>query len=128
MKNILKTVIVLAGVVAPLLAQTVFAQTEETKVADGIKATLNVVTSSNMVDLMLISSKTGKVITDAKVFTKIKGPDGMVQEKDLLGMQMGEVFSYMNNVDMAKKGSYSFDISVEIGKKKVKFNFVYEVK
>ncbi|MBI3752594.1 MAG: hypothetical protein HY266_00925 [Deltaproteobacteria bacterium] len=128
MKNILKTVIVLAGVVAPLLAQTVFAQTEETKMAEGIKATLNVVTSSNMVDLMLISSKTGKVITDAKVFTKIKGPDGKVQEKDLLGMQMGEVFSYMNNVDMAKKGSYSFDISVEIGKKKVKFNFVYEVK
>lgn len=100
----------------------------ESKVSEGIKATLIVAPSKGMVDLVLVGAKDGKTVTAAKVAAQIKGPDGNVQNKDLLGMKMGEVFSYMNTLDMSKKGSYSFDISVEIGKKKVKFDFVYEVR
>lgn len=100
----------------------------ESKVAEGIKATLVVTPSKSMVDLVLVGAKNGKTITAAKVAAQIKGPDGTVQKKDLLGMKMGEVFSYMNTLDMSKKGSYSFAIAVEVEKKKVKFNFVYEVK
>lgn len=128
MKKMLKRIMVLAGVVAPLFAQTVFAQTGETKTTDGVKAALVVTASKNMADIVLTDAKTGKAILSAKVFAKIKGPDGKVQEKELLGMKMGEVFSYMNTLDMAKKGSYSFDITVEMEKKKVKLDFVYEVK
>ena len=52
----------------------------------------------------------------------------MKKGKELFGMKMGEDFSFMNTLDMSKKGSYSFAIAVEAGKKKVKFNFRYEVK
>ena len=100
----------------------------ESKVAEGIKATLVVTPSKSMVDLVLVGAKNGKTITAEKVAAQIKGPDGNVQKKDLLGMKMGEVFSYMNTLDMSKKGSYSFDIAVEVEKEKVKFNFVYEVR
>ena len=34
----------------------------------------------------------------------------------------------INTLDMPLKGSYSFDITIEIEKKRVKFNFVYEVR
>lgn len=97
-------------------------------VADGVRAILKVAPSQNMVDLVLKDAKTGKTITETKVFALIKGPNGKVYEKELLGMDMGGEFSFMNTLDMSKKGSYSFDILVEAGKKKVKFNFVYEVK
>lgn len=100
----------------------------ESKVAEGIKATLVITPSKSMVDLIVVNAKSGKTITAAKVAAQIKGPDGNVQEKDLLGMKMGEVFSYMNTLDMSNKGSYSFAIAVEIEKKKVKFDFVYEVR
>lgn len=100
----------------------------ESKVADNIKATLIVTPLKSMVDLLFVNAKTGKTIINAKVFAKIKGPDGKVQEKELLGMQMGEVFSYMNTLDLSLKGSYSFKITAEAGKKKIKFDFVYEVK
>ena len=100
----------------------------ESKVAKGIKATLVVTPSKSMVDLIVVNAKSGKTITTAKVAAQIKGPDGNVQKKDLLGMKMGEVFSYMNTLDMSKKGSYSFVIAVEVEKEKVKFNFVYEVR
>lgn len=100
----------------------------ESKVADNIKATLIVTPSKNMVDLLLVNAKTGKTITNAKVFAMIKGPGGKVEEKELLGMQMKEVFSYMNMLDLSLKGSYSFKITVEAGKKKIKLDFVYEVK
>src|SRR3970040_2052256 len=67
----------------------------ESKVDEGIKATLVVTPSKSMVDLMLVGAKNGKTITAAKVVAKIKGPDGKVQEKELLGLQMGEGFSSM---------------------------------
>ena len=125
-------IIVLAGLL--FSSQIALAQMEhdmpagESKVANDIKATLAVTPSKSMVDLVLVGAKDSKTITAAKVAAQIKGPDGNVQKKDLLGMKMGEVFSYMNTLDMSKKGSYSFDIVVEVEKKKVKFNFVYEVR
>lgn len=128
MKEILKRITVLAGVVVLLFAQALFAQPGETKTVDGIKAALVATPSKNMVDLVLTDSQTGKEIVNAKVFVKIKGPDAKVQEKEFLGMKMGESFSYMNTLDMANKGGYSFEITVETEKKKAKFNFVYEVK
>jgi len=111
-------------------SRIVFAQTElmESKVSDGIKATLVVTPSKSMVDLILSDAKTGKSITSAKVSALIKGPDGKVIEKELMGVKMGEEFSFMNTLDMSRKGRYSFDITVEVKNKSVKFNFVYEVK
>ncbi|MEK7842068.1 MAG: hypothetical protein AAB197_05275, partial [Deltaproteobacteria bacterium] len=100
----------------------------ESKVADNIKATLIVAPSKSVVDLLLVNAKTGKTITNAKVFAIIKGPGGKVEEKEFLGMQMKEVFSYMNTLDLSLKGSYSFNITAEAGKKKIKLDFVYEVK
>jgi hypothetical protein len=125
-------IIVLAGLL--FSSQIALAQMKpdmpagESKVANNIKATLAVTPSKSMVDLVLVGAKDSKTITAAKVAAQIKGPDGNVQKKDLLGMKMGEVFSYMNTLDMSKKGSYSFVIAVEVEKEKVKFNFVYEVK
>ena len=125
-------IIVLAGLL--FSSQIALAQMEhdmpagESKVANDIKATLAVTPSKSMVDLVLVGAKDSKTITAAKVAAQIKGPDGNVQKKDLLGMKMGEVFSYMNTLDMSKKGSYSFVIAVEVKKEKVKFNFVYEVR
>ncbi|MBI5328034.1 MAG: hypothetical protein HZB80_07075 [Deltaproteobacteria bacterium] len=123
----------LAVVLVFFWMQTASAQMEhrsagEAKTTDGIKAVLKVTPSQNMVDLLLYDFKTGKAITEAKVAVKVKGPDNKVQEKELLGMQMGEEFSFMNRLDTAKKGSYSFAIAVGIGKKNIKLNFVYEVK
>ena len=125
-------IIVLAGLL--FSSQIALAQMEhdmpagKSKVANDIKATLAVTPSKSMVDLVLVGAKDSKTITAAKVAAQIKGPDGNVQKKDLLGMKMGEVFSYMNTLDMSKKGSYSFVIAVEVKKEKVKFNFVYEVR
>ena len=125
-------IIVLAGLL--FSSQIALAQMKhdvpagESKVANDIKATLAVTPSKSMVDLVLVGAKDSKTITAAKVAAQIKGPDGNVQKKDLLGMKMGEVFSYMNTLDMSKKGSYSFVIAVEVKKEKVKFNFVYEVR
>ncbi|HAG51950.1 MAG TPA: hypothetical protein DCL42_11540 [Deltaproteobacteria bacterium] len=121
-----------------ILAQTgQKALSNESRVVDGIKATLKITPSQNMVDLILSDAKTGKSITNAKISALMKGPDGKVLEKELMGMKMGEEFSFMNTLDMSRKGSYSFKITVEVEKKlapegfnqgKVKFNFVYEAR
>ena len=127
-------VIMLIGIFMPLVPNTVWSQMEhkmpagESKTADTIKATFKVTPSMNMIDVLLAYADTGREITTAKVLAVIKGPDGKVQEKELLGMKMGEDFSFMNTLDMSKKGRYSFAITVEVMKKKVKFDFVYEVK
>lgn len=128
MKNMIKTLAIIACIAATVTAQTALAETVEAKTADGIKAVLVVTPSKNMVDLMLTDVKTGKAVTDAKVLALIEAPDGVVQEKELLGMKMGKDFSFMNTLDISKKGRYSFAVTVEAVKKKVKFNFVYEVK
>ena len=127
-------ILVLVGILSFFLTQTVFGQMErempagESKVAEGIKATFKVTPSMSMVDIILADAATNKAITKAKVVASVKGPDGKVQEKELVGMKMGKEYSFGNTIDFSRKGNYSFDIRVEVDKRKVRFNFKYEVK
>lgn len=100
----------------------------ESKIEKGIKATLKVTLSMNMVDLILEDAKTGKAITEADVNAKVQMPDGSLIEKKLTGMKMGEIFSFMNSFDMHLKGTYRFDVFVKGGGKDVQFNFQYDNK
>lgn len=103
----------------------------ESKIEKGIKATLKVTPSKNMVDLILEDAKTGKAITEADVNAKVQMPDGSLIEKKLTGMKMGEMFSFMNSLDMHLmhlKGTYRFDVFVKTGGQDVQFNFQYDVK
>lgn len=100
--------------------------TGEIKIAEGIKAVFKVTQSMSMADILLSYEDTGKAITKAKVFVKAKGPDGKVQEKELVGMKMGKEYSFGNTFDLSKKGKYSFDVLAEVGKQKVRFDFSYE--
>lgn len=97
------------------------------KTSGGIKAVLNVDPAKSMVDLYLSDSKTQKEITGAKVKATIILPKGEKVEKELIGMKMGDAFSFMNSLDMSRKGSYIFDINVEMGKTTHKFNFHYDI-
>lgn len=101
---------------------------EMTKSANGIKATLKINASKNMVDLYLLDQGASRPITDAKAVASITDPEGHKGEKELMGMKMGEAVSYMSTLDMSKKGRYIFDITVESGKRKAKFHFAYDVK
>ena len=100
----------------------------ESKIEKGIKATLKVTPSKNMVDLILEDAKTGKAITEADVNAKVQMPDGSLIEKKLAGMKMGEIFSFMTSLDMHAKGTYRFDISVRTGNRDIQFNFQYDNK
>ncbi|MBI5468364.1 MAG: hypothetical protein HY891_04450 [Deltaproteobacteria bacterium] len=100
---------------------------EVAKTSGGIKAVLNVDPAKSMVDLYLSDSKTQKEISGAKVKAAITLPNGEKVEKELMGMKMGDSFSFMNTLDMSRKGSYIFDITVDLGKTTHKFNFHYDV-
>ncbi len=97
------------------------------KTSGGIKAVLKVDPAKSMVDLYLSDSKTQKEITGAKAKATITLPNGEKVEKELMGMKMGDSFSFMNTLDMSRKGSYIFDITVELGKTTHKFNYHYDV-
>jgi len=97
------------------------------KTSGGIKAVLKVDPAKSMVDLYLSDSKTQKEITGAKVRATITLPKGEKVEKELLGMKMGDSFSFMNSLDMSREGRYIFDITIELGKTSHKFNFHYDV-
>lgn len=126
------------GILMIFWAQMVLAQMQmgegmsegESKMADGIKATFNVTLSMSMVDVFVIDAATMKPIQKAKVSVSVKGPDGKVQEKDLIWMKMAKEkeYAYGNTVDFSRKGKYSFDVLVEADKKKVKFNFGHEIR
>lgn len=96
---------------------------EAVKTSDGIKAVLRLDPAKSMVDLYLSDAKTGKEITSGRVKAVITMPDGEKIEKELMGMKMGEVFSFMNSLNMSRKGRYVFDITVDTGKTRVRFNF-----
>lgn len=115
--------------VALLLAAipVICSASEIAKTSGGIKAVLKVDPAKSMVDLYLSDSKTRKEIKDAKVKATITLPKGEKVEKELMGMKMGDSFSFMNTLDMSRKGSYIFDITVEMGKTTHKFNFHYDV-
>ena len=98
------------------------------KIEKGIKATLKVTPSKNMVDLILEDAKTGKPITEADIIAKIQLPDDSHVEKKLIGMKMGDVFSFMSVLDMSRKGTYNLEFFVRSANKDIKFNFEHHVK
>ena len=98
------------------------------KIEKGIKATLKVTPSKNMVDLILEDAKTGKPITEADVNAKIQLPDSSHVEKKLIGMKMGDIFSFMSSLDMSRKGTYYFEFFVRSANKDIKFNFEHHIK
>jgi len=98
------------------------------KIEKGIKATLKVTPSKNMVDLILEDAKTGKPITEADVNAKIQLPDDSHVEKKLIGMKMGDIFSFMSSLDMSRKGTYYFEFFVRSANKDIKFNFEHHIK
>jgi len=98
------------------------------KIEKGIKATLKVTPSKNMIDLILEDAKTGKPVTEADVNAKIQLPDDSHVEKKLIGMKMGDVFSFMSVLDMSRKGTYNLEFFVRSANKDIKFNFEHHVK
>jgi len=100
----------------------------ESKIEKGIKATLKVTPSKNIVDLILEDAKTGKAITEADVNAKVQMPDDSHVEKKLAGMKMEDKYSFMNSLDMHLKGTYRFEVFVKGGGKDVQFNFQYDNK
>jgi len=98
------------------------------KIEKGIKATLKVTPSKNMIDLILEDAKTGKPVTEADVNAKIQLPDDSHVEKKLIGMKMGDIFSFMSSLDMSRKGTYYFEIFVRAANKDIKFNFEHHLK
>ena len=99
-----------------------------TSTESGIKATLKVNQSNSMIDLYLVEEKNGAPVTSGKVFAKIKLPDGKIVEKELMGMKMGQEYSFMNSLDLSLKGKYAFDISVSAGSRLARFDFIYTAK
>ncbi len=100
----------------------------ESKVIQGVKATLIVTPGKNMVDLFLKDEKTGNEIRVAEVNAKVQLPDNSVVEKKLIGMKMGDAYSFMSSVNMQIKGTYSFEVFVKTGDNDIKFDFRYVVK
>jgi len=92
-----------------------------TETVDGLRATLSV--SPRMADLLLVDAASGQSVTDAVVTATVVYPDGQKVVKKLMGMKMGEVYSYMNSFDISANGVYTFHIIVKAGEKSVKFDF-----
>lgn len=117
-KAILFFVMIAIGLdLSPALAAT---STDSEK---NVKGVLKTDPAKKMIDLFLSEMPSGKEIMDAKVRASITYPDGKKVEKDLIGMRMGEVYSFMNSLDFSKPGRYSFDISIESSGRSVKLEF-----
>lgn len=97
------------------------------KSSDGVKAVLKTDPAKKMIDLFLSEVPGGKEITDAKVTASVTFPDGRKVEKDLIGMKMGEAYSFMNSLDMSRPGRYSFDISIESSGRSIKIEFTQNI-
>jgi hypothetical protein len=109
-----------------LLPAFVSAETSATS-SEGVKGVLKTDPAKKMVDLFLSELPGGKEITDAKVRASVTFPDGRKLEKELLGMKMGEAYSFMNSLDMSRPGRYSFDISIESSGRSVRLEFTHNI-
>ncbi len=101
---------------------------ELTASAAGVRGTLKINAPKKMIDLYLTDTGTSKPITGAKVMASITGPQGRKDSKELMGMKMGDSYSYMAMTEVSAKGRYAFDIKVEAGEKKADLHFSYDVK
>lgn len=115
------TMISMGIALSPALAAT-SADTEK-----GVKGVLKTDPARKMIDLFLSELPSGEEIIDAKVRATITYPDGKKVEKDLIGMKMGDVYSFMNSLDFSKAGRYSFDISIQSSGKSVKLEFTQKI-
>ena len=95
--------------------------------SDGVKAILKTDPAKKMVDLFLSEQTTGKEITEAVVKASVTLPDGTKIQKDLIGMKMGEAYSFMNSLDMSRPGRYSFVIFIKSSGKSIKFEFTQNI-
>lgn len=122
----IKTILLL--IVFSLGLWPVAAQAETSiKASDGVKAVLKTDPAKKMIDLFLSEVPGGKEITDAKVTASITFPDGKKVEKDLIGMKMGEAYSFMNSLDMSRPGRYSFDIVIKSSGRSIKIEFTQNI-
>ncbi|TAN64390.1 hypothetical protein EPN18_00180 [bacterium] len=122
--------VVLLSIFLTVFALSAFAPARAEEVTSGaaIKWAMKIKPLNNTIDLTLTDARTGKPITKAKVTAVITMPDGNKVTKELKGMKMGKTYSFMNTADFSLKGPYFFKVDVKAGKKKVKFDFRYEVK
>lgn len=97
------------------------------KSSEGVKAVLKTDPAKKMMDLFLSELPGGKEITEAKVKASVTFPDGRKVEKDLIGMKMGDAYSFMNSLDMSRPGRYSFDISIESSGRSIKIEFTQNI-
>jgi len=95
--------------------------------SEGVRAVLKTDPAKKMVDLFLSELPSGREITEAKVRASVTFPDGRKVEKDLIGMKMGEAYSFMNSLDFSKPGRYSFDITIEASGRSARFEFTQEI-
>lgn len=123
----MKNRIILLLIVFSLGLWPVVASAEtSTKSSAGVKAVLKTDPATKMIDLFL-SGPDGKEITNAKVTATVSFPDGRKIEKDLIGMKMGEAYSFMNSLDMSKPGRYSFDIVIQTPDRSIKLEFTHNI-
>ncbi|HBG47336.1 MAG TPA: hypothetical protein DDW94_10165 [Deltaproteobacteria bacterium] len=97
------------------------------KAAGDLKATLSTDPAKSMVDLFLKEFKSGNAITSAKVKARVTFPNGTTVEKELIGMKMGDAYSYMNSLDFSRKGRYIFNITIVTPKKTVSMEFTHRI-
>jgi hypothetical protein len=97
------------------------------KSSEGVKAVLKTDPAKKMIDLFLSELPGGKEITDAKVRASVAFPDGTKVEKELIGMKMGDAYSFMNSLDMSMPGRYSFDIKIDYSGKSIKLGFTQNI-
>jgi hypothetical protein len=98
------------------------------KSSNGVKAVLKTDRAEKMVDLVLSEQSSGKEITDAKVTASVRLPDGRKAKKELIGMKMGDAYSFMNSLDMSLPGRYSFDIEIKSPGKTTRFEFTQDIR
>jgi hypothetical protein len=108
-------------VLAAVAVDNALAEMKLTKTVDGLKATLSV--TPKMADLLLVDAGSGRAVTDGVVTATVVYPNGKKSVKKLMGMKMGDVYSYMNSIDISAKGIYTFHITVKVAKRTVKFDF-----
>lgn len=124
----MKTRMVLLSIVFSLGLWSAYALAEtSTKSSNGVKAVLKTDRAKKMVDLFLSEQSSKKEITDAKVTAIVTLPDGSKVNKELVGMKMGEAYSFMNSLDMSRPGRYSFDIVIKSSGKATKIEFTQDI-
>lgn len=107
----------------------VIAQAEtSTKSSHGVKAVLKTDPTKKMIDLFLSEATSTKEITEAKVTASVRLPDGKKVKKELIGMKMGDAYSFMNSLDMSRPGRYSFDIEIKTPGKTTRFEFTQHIR